>query len=69
MKILGVKIDNLTFGQALERACALLRSDGQKYIVTPNPEIIVLAQKDKKLREILNQYTSILHFAWMDILI
>ncbi|MEX0621390.1 MAG: WecB/TagA/CpsF family glycosyltransferase [Candidatus Woykebacteria bacterium] len=55
MKILGVKVDNYTYAKALERSKELLESGKKHYIVTPNPEIIVAAQKDKELQDILNR--------------
>ena len=55
MEILGVKVDNVTFQEALEKAKKLIDSGGKYYIVTPNPEIIVKAQKDREFKEILNK--------------
>jgi len=55
MEILGVKIDNVTYQQALEKARGFIEIGGKHYIVTPNPEIIVKAQKDKEFKEILNK--------------
>src|SRR4030042_1735373 len=55
MDILGVRVDNVTFQEALEKAKNLIDAGGKHYIVTPNPEIIVRAQKDKEFRRILNQ--------------
>ena len=53
MKILGVKIDSVTYQEALEKAKKLLDSEGKHYIVTPNPEIVVQAQKDPEFKKIL----------------
>lgn len=53
--ILGVKVDNITRQQAIERVGLLLLGSGQHLITTPNPEFIVAAQKDEEFREILNQ--------------
>jgi len=55
MKILGVKIDNLGTDEALQKAEDLLLDEQQRYIVTPNPEFLVRAQKDQTYRQILNQ--------------
>lgn len=55
MEILGVKIDNLTIDEVLEKVEGFLTDDQQHYIVTPNPEFLVRAQKDKEFRKILNQ--------------
>lgn len=54
IEILGVKVDQVTYQEALETAKRLLDSAGKHYAVTPNPEIIVAAQKDKEFKEILN---------------
>ncbi len=54
VNILGVKIDDVTMDEALETVHNWLNQKGKHYIVTPNPEIIVAAQKDKAYRRILN---------------
>ena len=41
MKILGVKIDQVTYQEALEKAKAMIEAGGSHYVVTPNPEIVV----------------------------
>ncbi|MFA5248383.1 MAG: WecB/TagA/CpsF family glycosyltransferase [Patescibacteria group bacterium] len=57
LKILGVNIDNTTKQAVLEKISDFLKVDNKKssYIVTPNPEIILEAQKDEELFYILNQ--------------
>lgn len=55
VEILGVKIDNLAMGKALRKIEGFLTDGRQHYIVTPNPEFLVLAQKDERFRRILNQ--------------
>jgi len=52
--ILGVKIDNLSFDQVLDKVEQFLKDGKKHYIVTPNPEMVVLAQKDSQFRQILN---------------
>ena len=47
-------MDNITYGEALERAKELIEKEGKHYIVTPNPEIVVQAQKDPEFKKILN---------------
>ena len=54
-KIFGVKVDQITLAQAVERVETWLKTSKKHYIVTPNPEIIMLAQKDEAFRKILNQ--------------
>ncbi|MFC1700554.1 WecB/TagA/CpsF family glycosyltransferase [Patescibacteria group bacterium] len=55
MNILGIKIDNLTKEQVLNNVGRFMLDDEQHYIVTPNPEFIVKAQKDIDFKQILNQ--------------
>ncbi|HKZ35829.1 MAG TPA: WecB/TagA/CpsF family glycosyltransferase [Patescibacteria group bacterium] len=53
--ILGVKVDRVTLPQALKIVDLWLISDRSKhYITTPNPEMIVAAQKDPDFKRILN---------------
>lgn len=54
-EILGVKIDNLIIEEALRKVEGFLEDGQQHYIVTPNPEFLVKAQKDEEFRKILNQ--------------
>lgn len=53
--ILGIKVDDININQALEIVLGWLSKPGKYYIVTPNPEIVVMAQKDKELKEIINK--------------
>ena len=53
--LLGVKIDNLSLEEVLERVESFMRDNKQHYIVTVNPEFLVLAQKDKDFKKILNK--------------
>ncbi|MAF20811.1 MAG: hypothetical protein CMI55_03970 [Parcubacteria group bacterium] len=55
MKILGVRVDNLTINQVLEKIEGFLADGRQHYIVTLNPEFLVKAQKDQSFKQILNQ--------------
>ncbi|HKM40920.1 MAG TPA: WecB/TagA/CpsF family glycosyltransferase, partial [Patescibacteria group bacterium] len=56
INILGVDIDNqLTKEEIFLKINKFLDSDQAHYIVTPNPEIILKAQKDEELFHILNQ--------------
>lgn len=54
MNILGVKIDNLSRKEILEKIEGFLREDKFHQIATINPEFILHAQKDKKFKNILN---------------
>ncbi|KUK84220.1 MAG: Glycosyl transferase, WecB/TagA/CpsF family [Microgenomates bacterium 39_6] len=54
--ILGVKINNESRGEMLEKIVRMASTADKKgYIVTPNPEFIVKAQKDKNFADILNE--------------
>lgn len=55
MNILGVKIDNLTKPEVLQKISEFLQSDNQHQIVTVNPEFIMAAQHDDEFRNILNK--------------
>ena len=51
--ILGVGFDPITLPEAVELGAQLLRAPGFHYVVTPNPEIVLLAEQDEHFRSIL----------------
>lgn len=53
-KILGVRVDNLSEEQAHAKAREFLTGSGQHKIFTPNPEMVVKAQKDEYFKKVLN---------------
>lgn len=53
--ILGVKISKVSYISAIEIVEGFLVDGEKHYIVTPNPEFVVLAQSDREFREILNR--------------
>lgn len=53
--VLGIKIDDIDLEEATNIVEGWLKNKGQHYIVTPNPEIVVMAQKDKELKEVINK--------------
>jgi len=63
MIVIGVEVDNVTFEEAVAKIERFIRSKRShprrfgrgRHIVTVNPEYIVRAQSDKKLRNIINQ--------------
>ena len=55
MEILGVRIDNFSTAEALERAKVFLRSTDQHMICTPNPEMLVAANRNPYFRDLLNK--------------
>ena len=54
VEILGVGIDNLSPQEVLVKATKFLDSKEKHYIVTPNPEFLVAAEKDENFKKILN---------------
>lgn len=56
VQIMGVRVDAVTLEEASKIAESMLTGSGG-YITTPNPEIILLAQKDAEFRRILNNST------------
>ena len=54
-ELLKINISNVNYRDALEEIKKWLKEGGKKrYIVTPNPEIIIAAQRDRLLSKILN---------------
>jgi len=54
VNILGVSIDVINVEDACERARMFAVGDRFRYIFTPNPEIIMLAQDDEEFKRTLN---------------
>ena len=55
IKILDVKLDRVNMEQACTRVEKFIDDDmGARMVVTPNSEMIVMAQKDRQLFEIIN---------------
>lgn len=54
MDILGVRVDNLSKKEILEKISCFLNEEGTSQIATVNPEFILRAQKDEEFRNILN---------------
>lgn len=54
VEILGVKIDNLPFCEAAKMAEFFLSDKNSHFIVTPNPEMVLRAQKDNYFKNVLN---------------
>lgn len=53
--ILGVRIDEVSFKEAMQKIALFLRSDKLHQIATVNPEFIVAAQKDTDFKKVLNE--------------
>ena len=54
IEVLGVSFDNVTMEQAAELGGKMLQEDRFHYVVTPNPEFILAAEKDESFRAVLN---------------
>lgn len=57
--VLGIKIDNLTYTEAVQRLGGLMEKKSQSIITTPNAEFIITAQKDEIFKKILNDEASL----------
>ncbi|KKR87110.1 MAG: N-acetylglucosaminyldiphosphoundecaprenol N-acetyl-beta-D-mannosaminyltransferase [Candidatus Curtissbacteria bacterium GW2011_GWA1_41_11] len=62
VNILGVNVDNINMEGAKDRVVGWLRKDSpasmrneKHYIVTPNPEFVMAAQKDPGFKDIINK--------------
>ena len=54
IKVLGVPVDMVDMKKAVEVVEGFLQTQGLKLVFTPNPEMIIAAQKDRELMEALN---------------
>lgn len=54
-KVLGVKIDIITEGEAIDLVAKFLTEGRDHMIFTPNPEMIMAAQDDSILMDVLNR--------------
>lgn len=52
--ILGVKVHAIRLTEALQAITHMIRSSKNHYIVTPNPEMVMYAQKHEWFKEVLN---------------
>ena len=53
--ILGARVDDVTWDEALARLDAFLRSGEPHQVMTPNPEFVMLARRDKAFRALLER--------------
>lgn len=58
--VLGVGFDDLTMEEAVSSAMALIEARSGRYAATPNPEIVMLAREDKRLRDALVEAALVL---------
>ena len=70
--MLGIGVDNLTMNEAVYRVGTSIKSGGRGMIVTSNPEMIMAAQTDMELKELIRKrllcggWCSV-HDGWKDI--
>ena len=57
--ILGVKIDNVGLAEAKERCLTLLGNGQNNLVVTPNPEMVMAAQKNAALKKAINESAAL----------
>jgi len=55
LDVLGVRVDSVTMGEAIERVKGFFKDGRKAYVVTPNPEMVIEARKDKEFTQILNK--------------
>lgn len=60
VKVMGVPFDNVTMGEALDRAISLMEQSKAAYCVTPNAEIVYEAMHNEELRKIMEQADLVL---------
>lgn len=58
--VLGIQFDNLTREEARQAGGELLRGSDFHYVVTPNPEFLLAAEKDLEFQKILNRADLVL---------
>lgn len=54
IKILGVRVNNLDMDETLTYVNEYIESDKFEYIFTPNPEIVMRANRDEEFKTIIN---------------
>jgi N-acetylglucosaminyldiphosphoundecaprenol N-acetyl-beta-D-mannosaminyltransferase len=59
IKILDIKIDNVSRKEAIERLPDLMSQKGQSIITTPNAEFVISAQTDQIFKNILNEESKL----------
>lgn len=53
MHILGVRVDDVTYEEAVARIEGFIAEGGPHAVVTPNPEFVMLARRDPEFRALL----------------
>lgn len=58
--VLGVGFDNLTMDEAINKAMTMIENRESAYVVTPNPEIVMLANENEKFKTAVNEADLVL---------
>jgi len=58
--VLGVSFDNLTMDEAVQKALGLMESRNAAYVVTPNPEIVMLCRDSSSLSDAVKNADMVL---------
>lgn len=54
INVLGVNFDNVNMQEAIEQCENFIKSDSSHLIVTPNPEMVMLAKENEEFKNVLN---------------
>jgi N-acetylglucosaminyldiphosphoundecaprenol N-acetyl-beta-D-mannosaminyltransferase len=53
--VLGVRVHDVTYNQAIEAIDGFIRQGGSHVVTTPNPEFVMMARSNPEYRQLLNQ--------------
>ena len=54
VEILGIRVDNVSYDEAMARVEGMLRDGGMHQIATVNPEFVIISQKNEEFARVLN---------------
>ena len=60
INILGIEIDNISYGEALARICELIKTGEVVYVVAPNVDHVIKLQSDAEFRRIYENASLVL---------